>query len=528
MSRQRSVLDRRYLFEYDVGQWTYGTIQVLKDRETGNLRTCKTVHKAGLKDPRYLLERLQGLEELQHPHVSGVVDVLEDQSCVYIVTDHCNGGDVADWLERFDESHWVEEQTAAAYIRQTLLAFAHSHAAQVFHRDIRPSCLGLTSRLPDATVKVADFGLAAILDPDNSIAQRSPSCYTAPEVLTSYETVSNGAADLWSLGAVAYSILLGTPPYKELRGRSAAELAVKMRNPPRFHDDDGWAERSEASRDFVRSLLRPAAERPTAARALHHPWLKGLMLGGPQWTLGMQLKHTEAAAQDIRMKSLCYVLAVLLIPLSVPYRDFEQLRVAFVQVDSDHDGFVPQAAIARLLLGRCPLNEAVQHAVNIADVGKTDVLDLCATAVADLIAREFFAAGPTSAPLAGPFSATDLAPRMLRRFFEVFGDRGQPAVTAAGVRSRVRTATARDIEVHAGVRYDEIIGSLPEDRLVDGQALTAEIGAAAGRGTPLGAQCDAFERVGARSSSFGLNMLNIFHACGGTGRSASPHSIRIF
>jgi hypothetical protein len=528
MAIRRGVLDQKYVFEYDVGQSTFGSIQVLKDKATGELKTCKTVPKAQLKaaNTSNVLQRLKALQELQHPHVCSITDVLEDQGNFFVISEFLQGGDVQDWMERMDDGNWLQEQTCAAYIRQALLALCHSHAAHAFHRDLKPSNLCLTTKLPDAVVKISDFGLAAILDADNSIIQKQPTPYSSPEILKSSDAVRSGAPDMWSIGAIAHALLVGHAPAESSGGNSGWSLARRVRT----LEDDGWAERSHMSRDFVQRLLRPAGERPTAAAALNHPWLKGLTpLSGPNW------RADNDVARDLRHKTLCYTLGSILLPVIVPFRDFEQLRVAFQQSDTDRDGWVPRAVAQRLLLSRCNLNEAIIPALNIVDVGKTDVFDLCATAIADLIVREFFAAGPTGQPLVGPFRATDLAPRMLKRFFEVFGDRSngapQASVSASSVKSKLRTATARDVEMHAKVSYDELLSCLPEDRSIDGQALTTQLSASAGKGTPLcvEAELPPLQPESPWGNSFGLDVISIFQSCGsGFKRDDSPHSIRIF
>eukprot|EP00927_Polykrikos_kofoidii_P022787 TRINITY_DN21167_c0_g1_i2.p1 TRINITY_DN21167_c0_g1~~TRINITY_DN21167_c0_g1_i2.p1 ORF type:complete len:530 (+),score=79.71 TRINITY_DN21167_c0_g1_i2:23-1591(+) len=522
MAARRGILDQKYIFEYDIGCWTFGTIQVLRDRETSQLRTCKTVPKATLQHTSGVLARLRALQELQHPHIANILDIIEDQSSFYIISEALPGGGVDEWLQRLDESNWVEEQTCAAYTRQIVLALTHSHAAQVHHRDLRPSSLQLTSKLPDATVKVSDFGLAAILDSDNAIVQKYPNAYIAPEVLFGGDTVRPSTADMWSVGAIAHALLVGHAPTENSGGRhSGWKLAARVRG----GDDDHWADRSALSRDFVVRLLRPVGERPTAAKALQHPWLKGTMPIG-----GVHLRAQNDVAREARHKTLCYTLAVLLVPVMLPYRDFEQLKIAFQQSDSDHDGLITRSAAQRLLLQRCPFQEAVTAAISIADVGKEDVADLCAATIADLIARDFFASGSTGAPLVGPLRATDLAPRLLKKFFEVFGDKRQPVVSAHTVRSKLRTATARDFATLAGVHYDEILACLPEDQVVDTQVLASQLSVNAGRGTPLaGSDLAPLKEENTWSAPWSLDVGGFFSTCSmGGKREESPHSMRLF
>merc|ERR1719409_2244594 len=161
---------QKYEFEYDIGQWTFGSISIVKEIGSKTLRTCKTVPKSLVSSAPDVLRKLRGLQELQHPHIIGVTEVLEDRSNFYIMTEFMQGGEISDWVERLMDGYVVKEETVAAYIRQVIVAMVHSNSAHIFHGALLPSSLSLTSKMPDATVKVADFGLAAILDPDNTTA----------------------------------------------------------------------------------------------------------------------------------------------------------------------------------------------------------------------------------------------------------------------------------------------------------------------------------------------------------------------
>lgn len=524
--RRNLCLERRYIFEYDVGQWTFGTVQVLKERETGSLKTCKVVKKSILRFTSDVLPRLKALAELKHPHLCSITDVLEDKEAYYIVTDFLQGGDVGDWMERLEEGSWLQEATCAAYIRQAVLALAHSHAAQVYHRDLRPSSLLLTSKLPDAVVKVTDFGLAAILDPDNAIVQSQPCAYTMPEILQSSEQ-HRGAADIWSVGAIAHALLVGEAPSEGSKnpGWSLSRQLVVA-------DDEAWSERSSWSCDFTRRCLRQSGERPTSAKLLWHPWLRTL-----QPLSGSSFQADNDAARDLRHKTLCYLLSVILVPVVVPHMDFDKLRTLFQEADSDKDGLVTRAVGQRLLLQRRNLAEAVAPALSIVDVCRTDSVDLCALASADLIVRDFFASGPTHAPLCGPFRATDLVGKMMEFFFRTFSEKrnGTPTnvVSAASVRSKLRTATARDLELYAEVRYDDLLDCLPEEQPIDAQTLTSSLSASECCGTPLGVSGEmspikAHVPWSLADNPLAFSMSSILQSCGlGAKRDDSPHSIRI-
>jgi serine/threonine protein kinase len=515
MAIRTSVLDQKYDFEYDVGQWTFGSISVIRHRQSSELRTCKKIPKSLVADHRSALNKLKTLRELQHPHVATILDVMEDHTNLYLITEFLQGGEVSDWVERLQDGYVIQEQTCAAYVRQAMLAMMHCHAAQVYHGALLPSSLSLTSKMPDASIKVADFGLAAILDPNSTLMQRNRSPYTAPEVTSGHYSFVDGSSDMYSIGAIAHALLVGRAPGRPQNG---GFLSRKGNG-----NELSWSERSPMSRDFVMQLLQGWEERPTPARALQHPWLKG----ASQSINGVIADRSAEA--DIQQKTLCYMLAVLMLPNSLPYRDFEQLRTAFQDNDQDADGLVPRHIVKRVLRSRCALKEAVDAAITISDVNRSEVHDLCSTAVADLIAREFFAAGPTGQPLQGPFRAGDLAPRMMKRFFESLKVT-KSSVSASTLQSRLKTATARDIQKHTEVNYEEVLSLFPGSGSLNAEELGAVLAASEGRGTPLATGYFGTEQSeGFDFNDFNLNIFNLFGQCGlgNHRRDRSPHSILV-
>jgi len=263
---------------------------------------------------------------------------------------------------------------------------------------------------------------------------------------------------------------------------------------------DIWEDRSAMSHDFVQMLLLPVGERPTAVRALQHPWIKALMPSGP-----------SAPIQDVPSRTLCYMLAVLLVPTLVPLGDFEKLHWSFVQSDTDADGLIPQPVAQRLLQGRTLTKEVALASIEIADIGGTGVLDMSATAVADLIGREFLSNGP--AP------ASELSQRLMKRFFQIYSDTNSSTVTSGQIRNRLRTATRREMERCCGVNYDQVLVSFPDDCPLSAQILAASFINGGGQGTPIGGSLHSQEPDELSQYIFGIDGLEtvlggLFKACG--------------
>jgi serine/threonine protein kinase len=167
---------------------------------------------------------------------------------------------------------------AAAVAVQTADALAHAHRIGVVHRDLKPSNLMLT---PDGTVKVLDFGIAAVMepDPDEPRLTRTQEVLGTPGFI-SPEQADGGRAtersDLYALGCVLYEILAGRPPFTA--GTAVALLyRHAYEEPPPLGDL-----RNDVPADFTSLVMRLLAkspdDRPSAeeVRGTARTWLAQL------------------------------------------------------------------------------------------------------------------------------------------------------------------------------------------------------------------------------------------------------------
>lgn len=503
---KRGVRGGKYVFEYELGMSSLGNVAVYKDKEAGALRIGKTVAKRA-RSGQDTLERLRRLQRLDHPHLARIVEVVDEPSTYFIVSEFFTGSDLAHWVSGMDAGVWMEEAACANYVRQALQALAYCEQNRVYHGDLRPTNLLLTSRNPDATVKVNDVGLHAILDPDFQLALQHEGPYMAPEV-SEGARVFGTEPDVWSIGAIAKALLTGTPPQTGMW----ANVSRLLSRP----GEGEWSSRSAASRDLVQQLLLPAGERPSAARALQHPWLMAGSPGSPasSRSRGLPLPNEAALVEGEAQKLLCYMLAVLLIPLFIPVGDLEQLYVGFNRCDEDSDGFISPQQAYQLLQGRGAAEEAAA-ALATADVWSSHrSVDFCTLAVADLLAKEA-AAG----------SGRGFAQRLLRRLYDTCAQRGGGQRLSEGeLRGHLQTATRREMEARAGVDYEEILSSVfpagsSRAAALDQQALAQQLVAAEGAGTPLSGMADD-DQAASGVSIFGMDfdvgqtLGSIFQACG--------------
>ena len=163
----------------------------------------------------------QGLERLRreaqamarlgdNPNIVTVHDIGEDNGQPYIVSQHMQGGAVADLLSNAP-GHRLPMDQVLNISRQVCVGLAYAHSQGIVHRDIKPANIWLTA---DGVAKVGDFGLAVGSDPSRVTVEGmivGTLAYMPPELASGAECEPR--SDLYSLGAMVYEMLTGRPPF---------------------------------------------------------------------------------------------------------------------------------------------------------------------------------------------------------------------------------------------------------------------------------------------------------------------------
>lgn len=161
---------------------------------------------------------------MRHPNIVQIYDVGEENGIPYMALEFVDGGTLA----RAIALKPMTPADAAVLVETLARAVAYAHSRGVIHRDLKPANVLLSSDGP----KVADFGVALILDPGASahsgVLAGTPN-YMAPEQADSRKDVGP-PADVYALGAILYECLTSRPPFKAATPLETLDL-VKNRPP---------------------------------------------------------------------------------------------------------------------------------------------------------------------------------------------------------------------------------------------------------------------------------------------------------
>ncbi|HEV3473584.1 MAG TPA: protein kinase, partial [Actinomycetota bacterium] len=145
---------------------------------------------------------------LTHPNVVAVYDWgSEDDRTYYMVMEYVPGTDLRDVLVSRGA---LPPGQAAGIVASVCDALEAAHATGLVHRDVKPENV-LIAR--NGTVKVADFGIAAVADADRTAPGGVVSGtlrYLSPEQAAGDQ--ASAASDIWAAGAILGELVTGMPP----------------------------------------------------------------------------------------------------------------------------------------------------------------------------------------------------------------------------------------------------------------------------------------------------------------------------
>ncbi|XP_032434613.1 serine/threonine-protein kinase PLK2b [Xiphophorus hellerii] len=194
-----------------LGKGGFAKCYEMTDLSTGKVYAAKIIPHARVSKPhqREKIDREIELHRvLHHKNIVHFYHHFEDKENIYILLEYCSRKSLAHILKA---RKVLTEPEVRYYLRQIVSGLKYLHEQEILHRDLK---LGNFFVSESMELKVGDFGLAAKLEPAGN--RRKTICgtpnYLSPEVLNKQ---GHGCeSDIWALGCVMYTMLLGRPPFE--------------------------------------------------------------------------------------------------------------------------------------------------------------------------------------------------------------------------------------------------------------------------------------------------------------------------
>jgi tRNA A-37 threonylcarbamoyl transferase component Bud32 len=225
-----------------LGRGGMGVVYKARQPRLNRLVALKIIAPEREKDPSFagrFEKEAQALARLSHPNIVTVHDFGEAGGMYYLLMEFVDGVTLRQLLA----AGRISPREALAIVPQICDALQFAHDLGIVHRDIKPENVLMDRR---GRVKVADFGLAKIIEPEagradlpvtpeiTAVQQHGPTGvmgtphYMAPEQAAHPGAVDH-RADIYALGVVFYQMLTGELPGKNLEPPSSkVQIDVRL------------------------------------------------------------------------------------------------------------------------------------------------------------------------------------------------------------------------------------------------------------------------------------------------------------
>jgi serine/threonine protein kinase len=263
----QAALGDAYVLERELGGGGMSRVFLAHETALGRKVVIKVLLPelaAGVSVDRFRRE-IQLAAQLQHPHIVPLLSAGEAEGLPYFIMPFVTGESLRARVARDGELPIAE---TVRILRDVVSALVFAHARGVVHRDIKPDNVLLSG----GVAVVTDFGVAKAVSVSAEhaavgnltslgVALGTPA-YMAPEQATASPSTDH-RADIYALGAMAYEMLTGSPPFAG-RSPQAVLAAHVVEEPPSVET------RRPAVPPMLANLVREClakrpADRPQAA-----------------------------------------------------------------------------------------------------------------------------------------------------------------------------------------------------------------------------------------------------------------------
>lgn len=201
----------RYQIVSELGRGSMGVVYLAYDPQINRQIALKALREDRLTSDDYVqrfLKEAKAIGRLSHSAIVTVYDVGQDHGTVYIAMEFLEGRP----LDQVGSSLQLQDIINVGV--QIAQALHYAHEKGIVHRDIKPPNIIYTE---EGTIKVTDFGIAHIDDPDGQEVTRAGEILGTPVYMSPEQVLGrpvDGRTDLYSLGVILYELTTGERPFQ--------------------------------------------------------------------------------------------------------------------------------------------------------------------------------------------------------------------------------------------------------------------------------------------------------------------------
>ena len=276
------------------------------------------------------LNEISILKTIDHPNAVKLL-VYDNNNFYFLVTEYLSGGTIMDAVKNCKLTGRKREEYILQLTQQILKGLSYLHKIGIVHRDLKPANMMLTSRNPEALVKIIDFGLSRKFTTNEMFNSfLGTPFFVAPEVIN---RDYNELCDLWSVGVTIYFLIAGKPPFD---ASNRKQLLKNIKESKLDLTGDIWKSTDVKIKNLVKNLLqKEPCKRLGLPKAIDH---EAFSFVNPK-KKPINLKHIENLMSFKRGGNFKLLVKHLAIQ-TIEETELNDLVTTFYAINGNHDGFI--------------------------------------------------------------------------------------------------------------------------------------------------------------------------------------------
>jgi tRNA A-37 threonylcarbamoyl transferase component Bud32/tetratricopeptide (TPR) repeat protein len=267
LEKLEAALAGRYDIRRKIGEGGMASVYLARDQRHDRDVAVKVLRPdlAATLGPDRFLREIRIAANLPHPHILPLYDSGEADGFLFYVMPYIEGETLRQRIERETE---LPVADVVRIVREVADALAFAHSKGVVHRDMKPDNVMISG----GHAVVTDFGVAKAVSEATGrdklttagVALGTPA-YMAPEQASADPLVDH-RADIYAVGAMAYEMLAGRPPFTAATPQAILAAHVTTQPDPVSRYRDQVSPQLEAL--VMRCLAKKPADRWQSAGEL--------------------------------------------------------------------------------------------------------------------------------------------------------------------------------------------------------------------------------------------------------------------
>ncbi|KAI9027113.1 kinase-like domain-containing protein [Phycomyces nitens] len=275
----RSTYRRKEIGDYwlgkTLGKGSSGRVKLGVHKVSGEKVAIKIISKAYIAANPALYHTIKReialMQLMQHPNIVQLLEVIDSpySQYIYLILEYVQGGELFEYLV---VNGRIAEREARRYFQQLVFGLDYCHHHMICHRDLKPENILIDK---NRNIKIADFGMASIQNPDTMLKTSCGSPhYASPEIVMGIP-YSGAATDQWSCGVILFALLCGYLPFDD---HNIGKLLNKVKQAK--YVIPGHV--SKNARDLIQRLLVFEPENRLTIKSIQsHAWFVDGLLPSP-------------------------------------------------------------------------------------------------------------------------------------------------------------------------------------------------------------------------------------------------------